>query len=54
MFTIEQITDVPHPTIPQWRVSDPARSVTLAVRILKSNARAWCLYAERGATTSGR
>ena len=49
MFSIEKIKDVPNPTIPQWRVYDQDRSLTLAVRILKSNARAWCLYAERGA-----
>lgn len=49
MFTIEKITAIPNPEIPQWRVSDQARSLTLAVRILKSNDRAWCLYAERWA-----
>lgn len=48
MFTIEQITALPNPEIPQGRVYDPARSVTLAVRILKSNPRSWNLYAERG------
>ena len=47
MFTIEQIKDVPNPAIPQWRVYDQARSLTLSVRILKSNGRRWCLYAER-------
>lgn len=49
MFTIEKITAIPNPEIPQWRVSDQARRVALSVRILKSNDRAWCLYAERWA-----
>ena len=49
MFTIEKITAVPNPAIPQWRVYDQDRSLTLSVRILKSNTRAWCLYAERWA-----
>jgi len=47
VFTIEQIKDVPNPAIPQWRVSDQTRRLTLSVRILKSNGRRWCLYAER-------
>ena len=47
MFIIEKISAVPNPAIPQWRVSDPTRSLTLSVRILKSNGRCWCLYAER-------
>ena len=49
MFTIEKIKAVPNPAIPQWRVYDQDRSLTLSVRILKSNNRAWCLYAERWA-----
>ena len=47
MFTIEQIKDVPNPAIPQWRVSDQARSLTLSVRILKSNGR-WTLIERLG------
>ena len=47
MFTIEKIANVPNPAIPQWRVSDPDRCLTLSVRILKSHNRAWLLYAER-------
>lgn len=49
MFTIEKIKAVPNPAIPQWRVYDQARSLTLSVRILKSNPRSWNLYAERWA-----
>ena len=47
MFTIEKIANVPNPAIPQWRVSDQDRCLTLSVRILKSHNRAWQLYAER-------
>ena len=47
MFSIEKIKNGPNPAIPQWRVADQARSLTLSVKILKSNARAWNLYAER-------
>lgn len=47
MFSIEQIKNGPNPEIPQWRVTDQDRSLTLSVKILKSNARAWNLYAER-------
>ena len=39
MFTIEKIKAVPNPAIPQWRVYDQDRSLTLSVRILKSNPR---------------
>ena len=46
MFTIEKIANVPHPAIPQWRVYDRDRCVTLSVRILKSHNRSWQLYAE--------
>ena len=47
MFSIEKIKNGPNPAIPQWRVADQDRSLTLSVKILKSNARAWNLYAER-------
>jgi len=49
MFTVEKIENVPNPAIPQWRVYDQERALTLSVRILKSNNRSWCLYAERWA-----
>lgn len=47
MFTVEKIENAPEPTIPQWRVYDQERVLTLSVRILKSNNRSWNLYAER-------
>ena len=49
MFTVEKIENTPHPAIPQWRVYDQERVLTLSVRILKSNNRSWLLYAERWA-----
>ena len=47
MFTVEKIENTPNPAIPQWRVYDRDRCSTLSVRILKSNNRAWQLYAEQ-------
>ena len=47
MFTIEKIENIPNSAIPQWRVYDQERVLTLSVRILKSHNRAWLLYAER-------
>ena len=49
MFTVEKIENVPNPVIPQWRVYDQERALTLSVRILKSHNRSWLLYAERWA-----
>lgn len=49
MFTVEKIETTPSSAIPQWRVYDQERALTLSVRILKSNNRSWLLYAERWA-----
>ena len=54
MFTVEKIENIPHPAIPQWRVYDQERALTLSVRILKSHNRAWLLYAERWANGQWR
>ena len=49
MHPTRRIENVPHPAIPQWRVYDQERALTLSGRILKSNNRSWPLYAERWA-----
>ena len=49
MLTITKIkgAQMANPNVPQWRVYDPARSASLSMRILKSGAGSFSLYADR-------
>ena len=49
MLTITKIKGAgrANPTVPQWRVYAAARRASLSMRILKSTARSFSLYADR-------